>query len=302
MNIEKVFFEATDGMELVGLLHKGDVITNKIIISIHGMTSNCLKQRDDVIAQTVTKENVDFFCFNNRGNGIFNYSSKNINGEYKKQIVGTAFEDVEESYFDICGAILEMKKRGYENIYLQGHSLGCTKVVYTHERLRKENNELIKNIKAIILLSLVDIPKAQKVFLREKYDEVMNIALGNEKQGKLYELMPRYSFIHPISTRTYLRYFRDYENIDFARYYDEEYEYPELNNIKAPLFMRWGNVYEMIEQDAKDLVQMLNTKIKNNIKDINYIDGADHGYTDKYDILAQEILNFIINNADNTCI
>lgn len=293
MNIEKIFFNAIDGLELVGLLHKGENKTNKVVISIHGMTSNCLKKRDDVIATTITKEGFDFFSFNNRGYGIHNYASKILNDNYEKLNIGTAFEDVEESYYDICSAMQEMKNIGYDEIYLQGHSLGCTKIVFTHEKMKKENNELLNNLKGIILLSLVDIPKAQKVYLKDKYDFIMNIALENEKNGEMDAFLPAKSFIHPITTRTYLRYFRDNKNIDFARYYDKDYTYPELNNIDVPLFMRWGNVYELIEQDASELVKMMNEKIKNENKDINYIDGADHGYTDKYDVLANQILKFL---------
>lgn len=296
MNIEKIYFNSTDNLELVGLLHKGNTESKKVVISIHGMTSNCLKKRDDVIAQNVIKEGIDFFSFNNRGNGVYNYATKYFENEFKKINVGTAFEDVEESYYDICGAMKEMvEKYGYQEIYLQGHSLGCTKVVYTFNKMKNEKNPLLNNLKAIMLLSLVDIPKAQKTFLEEKYDTIMDIALLNEKNGKLEELMPKYAFIHPISTKTYLRYFRDNKNIDFAKYYDETYTFPELNNIDVPLFMRWGNVYEMIEQQAPDLVKMMNDKIKNDKKDINFIDGADHGYSEKYDVLAEQILNFLKN-------
>ena len=105
--------------------------------------------------------------------------------------------------------------------------------------------------------------------------------------------MPEESFIHPISVKTYLRYIRDYSDFDFARYNDENYDFKELNNIDVPLFMRWGNVYEMIEQDASDLVNLINNKVKNNKKDINYIDGADHGYNGKEEVLTKQILDFI---------
>ena len=73
MNIEKVYFNAKDGLELVGLLHKGESKTNKIIISIHGMTSNCLKKREDVIARKVTDNEIDYFGFNNRGHNVNAY-------------------------------------------------------------------------------------------------------------------------------------------------------------------------------------------------------------------------------------
>ena len=57
--------------------------------------------------------------------------------------------------------------------------------------------------------------------------------------------------------------------------------------------MRWGNNNEMILQKTDELVQLLNEKIKNDKKDISYIDGADHGYHDKEEILAEQILKFV---------
>ena len=49
----------------------------------------------------------------------------------------------------------------------------------------------------------------------------------------------------------------------------------------------------MIEQAAIELVNLINSKIKNLNKDINYIDGADHGYNGKEDVLAKQIIEFI---------
>ena len=295
MNIEKIFFETEDKAELVGLLHKGEE-TKKVVISIHGMTSDCLKRRDDIIAKNMTKNNIDFFSFNNRGNNVIAYLTKEIGGIYAKQKAGTAYEDVQDSYYDIKSAISEMLKLGYEEIYLQGHSLGCTKIVYTYNKLKQKNEtKYLEAIKGIMLLSLIDIPKAQKVNLGDKYEWMLNYAIEKEKEGKQEELMPNESFIHPLSVRTYLRYFRDNEKIDFARYSDADYTYTELNNINTPLFMRWGTVFEMIEQPASELAELVNSKILNQKKDISYITGANHGYTDKEQEVAEQMLKFIIN-------
>ena len=295
MNIEKIFFETEDKAELVGLLHKGEE-TKKVVISIHGMTSDCLKRRDDIIAKNMTKNNIDFFSFNNRGNNVIAYLTKEIGGIYAKQKAGTAYEDVQDSYYDIKSAISEMLKLGYEEIYLQGHSLGCTKIVYTYNKLKQKNEtKYLEAIKGIMLLSLIDIPKAQKVNLGDKYEWMLNYAIEKEKEGKQEELMPNESFIHPLSVRTYLRYFRDNEKIDFARYSDADYNYTELNNINIPLFMRWGTVFEMIEQPASELAELVNSKILNQKKDISYITGANHGYTDKDLYVAEQLLKFIIN-------
>ena len=60
--------------------------------------------------------------------------------------------------------------------------------------------------------------------------------------------------------------------------------------------MRWGTVFEMIEQPASELAQMLNKKITNSKKDIGYIEGANHGYSQKEQIVADEMLSFLNKN------
>ena len=50
---------------------------------------------------------------------------------------------------------------------------------------------------------------------------------------------------------------------------------------------------EMIKQEPSELVEILNKKIKNDVKDIDYIDGADHGYHGKEEILVDEIRKFL---------
>ena len=57
--------------------------------------------------------------------------------------------------------------------------------------------------------------------------------------------------------------------------------------------MRWGNNKELIMQKADELCDILSNKIQNNRLDIDYIDGANHSYTDKEEILASQICNFI---------
>ena len=258
------------------------------------MTSDCLKRRDDIIAKTMTKNGIDFFSFNNRGHDIMSYLTKQDGRGFGKQKMGTAFEDVQDGYYDIKSAIDVMLEKDYEEIYLQGHSLGCTKIVYTYNKLKKQNEEKYLNvIKAIMLLSLVDIPKAQILSLGDKHQIALEYATQKEVQGAQDDLMPAEFFIHPISVKTYLRYFRDNEKIDFAQYGNTEYDFEELNNIQIPLFMRWGNVFEMIEQPADKLVGIVNSKLHNTRKDINYIDGANHGYSDKEETVAKQILNFL---------
>lgn len=292
--MEQINFLATDGVELTGFLHKTRENTKKIILAVHGMSSNCFKERDTIIAKKANEANIDYFCFNNRGSELCKYINKKIDGKKAKTLGGTSYEDVLDGYEDIVGAILKLKELEYEDIYIQGHSLGSTKTVYTYHELKEDEDELLKNIKGIILLSLIDISKTLQIYLRDKFSTYVKLAEEKESTGLGLELMPRDAFIHPISAKSFLRYAKNNEAINFASY-GEDTELKILNEIDVPLFMRWGNINEMILQNADELIDIVSNIIQNPKKDIDYIDGADHGYTGKEEILAEQIVEFINN-------
>lgn len=291
MQVDLINFYAEDGVLLNGFIAKAN--SKKIVIATHGMSSNCFKCRERIIAEKCLENNISFFGYNNRGSELVKYLKQNKNGNEKKLLGGTSYEIPTDAYFDIKGAICKALELGYNEIYLQGHSLGSTKIVYTYNKLKKEKAEILNNIKGIILLSLVDIPRSLKIYLNSNFNKMLELAEHKEKNNELLDIMPKESFIHPISVKTFLKYARDNEDINFAKYNQKEYDFKELNNIEIPLFMRWGNSNEMIEQPADELVSMLDSKIINNCKDINYIAGADHGYTEKEELLASQIIEFL---------
>lgn len=294
--LEKIYFELEDNVELVGLLHKPENITDEVVVSVHGMQSNCFKKREDILAKEINKAGIAYFAFDNRGANLMCYTkktdgSKIING-------GSVYEDILESYYDIKGAISKMIELGYTKIHLQGHSLGCTKIVYAYNKLKAENYKNYENIKSIILLSLVDLVDLQKHDLGiEKYNKMLEIAIKKEAQKQEMDLMPFDSFDHPISVKSYLRYYRDNAEIDFARFGERDYDFKEINNIEIPLFLRWGET-DLVIQNLDKLIEFLKLKIKNNKLDIGYIKNTDHGYTNKEEVLGKEIVEFIIKNIE----
>ena len=289
--LEKVYFELEDKVELVGLLHKPENTTDEVVISIHGMQSNCFKKREDILAKVINNAGIAYFAFDNRGANLMCYTkktdgTKTLNG-------GSVYEDVLESYYDIKGAIEKMLELGYTKIHLQGHSLGCTKIVYAYNRLKKENYKNLENIQSIILLSLVDLVDLQKYDLGiDKYNKMLELAIEKEARGEEMELMPFDSFDHPISVKSYLRYYRDNQEIDFAKFNDNNYDFKEINNISIPLFLRWGE-NDLVVQKLDELIELLKTKINNPKLDIGYIKNTDHGYTNKEEVLGEEIKKFL---------
>ena len=284
MSKEIIEFCAEDGIILNGYINKSKIKTDKILIETHGMSSNCFKSREKIIAENLEKVNIDTICFNNRGNGIVNFI-KNKNG--RRELGGTALENIEDSYFDILGAIKYAVSLGYKNIYLQGHSLGASKVLYTYIKMKNEKNSDLKYVKGIILLSFVDVSAVINNFTTEK---TILYAENKEKENKELELMPYNSFLCPISVKNYLKYVKMKDTIDPIKL---------LNEVDVPIFMRWGNIRELIEQPAKEHSELINKKIKNDFKDINFIDGANHSYEGKEQILAEEISKFIVKIVKN---
>lgn len=287
----KVYFELEDKVELVGLLHKPENATDEVVISIHGMQSNCFKKREDILSKVINNAGIAYFAFDNRGANLMCYTkktdgTKTLNG-------GSVYEDVLESYYDIKGAIDKMIELGYKKIHLQGHSLGCTKIVYAYNKLKKENYKNLEKIQSIILLSLVDLIDLQKYDLGiDKYNKMLELAIEKEAKGQEMDLMPFDSFDHPISVKSYLRYYRDNEEIDFAKFSNNNYDFKEINNINIPLFLRWGE-NDLVVQNLDELIEFLKAKIKNSKLDIGYIKDTDHGYTNKEEVLGEEIKNFL---------
>ena len=292
--LEKIYFELEDKVELVGLLHTPSIETDEVVISVHGMQSNCFKRREDILAKTINNAGKAYFAFNNRGTELMCYTKKT---DGRKELNGgSVYEDVLESYYDIKGAIEKMIELGYTKIHVQGHSLGCTKIVYTYNRLKKENYKNLDKIQSIILLSFVDVVDLQKYDVgEEKYNKLLEFAIEKEQKGEQMDLMPFDSFDHPISVKSYLRYYRDNKDIDFARFWDTEYDFKEVNNINIPLFLRWGES-DLVIQKLEELIEFLKLKINNQKLDIGYISDTDHGYTDKEEDLGKEIVEFIIES------
>lgn len=289
MKLEKIYFKATDGLELYGLLHLPDNKTSRVVISTHGITSNLFRKREDVIAQEVTKSGIAYLSYNNRGHDLVSTSNRN----QEKILGGSVYEDVLDSYYDVKGAISFAKSLGFQEIILQGHSLGCTKTVYTYHKMIERKDEEISLIKAIILLSPVDIPAVLKFSLGKSFNRAIHYAISQKKKRKELSLMPEGSFICPISVKSFLRYSVDNHEIDFFKYGEKENKLEILNEIKVPLMIRWGNQNELILQNAEILSKELVDKIQNEKKDIGYIDGATHNYAGKEEELAKQIKEFV---------
>lgn len=300
--IEKIYFSATDGIQLFGLLHKNEnnmsqTRTKEVVLSVHGMTSNCLKQRENIFAQEFTKEGIDYFCFNNRGADIITYFDRIKENKLIGRIEsGSAKEVFVDSYCDIKGAICMLLEKGYEIIYMQGHSYGSAKSVYTYYQLKKNKElDILNHIQAVSLLSIVDVPRICRGLLGEKFEVAQKEAMKLVEEGKENVLITREYFLHPISAKNFLFCSEIGGDGDLAPFGAKNPDFTAFDSITCKLFMRWGRERDMILQTPEELEKIVKQNIKNPNLNVGFIEGTGHNYHFKERETAREIINFLKN-------
>lgn len=119
---ELIRFDTSDGRRLSGLLYEPRR-AKSIIIWMHGLGGSIFESdRTNKLAEVFLDRRIAFFPFNNRGAGRY----------------GASIEIIRDCVGDIDGAIREVRRHGYRDITLAGHSTGANKVaVYDHYKARK---------------------------------------------------------------------------------------------------------------------------------------------------------------------
>ena len=129
-------FEATDRVVLHGLLYEPERRTRRAAVWLHGTGGASVfdTSRTNRLARELVSRGIAFFPFNNRGAHVLKRLRK---GETRIE-AGSAHEVLRECVFDINGAARELRRRGYRELYLIGHSTGANKIaVYDHYTKRK---------------------------------------------------------------------------------------------------------------------------------------------------------------------
>lgn len=164
-NGKLVCFANSKNLELIGLLFEPESISNApIIIHIHGNYGNFYNNKFLwYMSKSYTENGFAFLSFNLSAHD-------GLSEGYRKgalDYIGGGVSDYNESLLDINAAINFVQQRGYKRIILQGHSLGCDKILdYV---LNYDSNEY-----KIILLSPVDSYAVQKRWLQLHKNETIS--------------------------------------------------------------------------------------------------------------------------------
>jgi len=290
-----VNFLATDGIKLQGLLYEPLNSKNTIVIHFHGMAGSFYENSFiPIMADYYTKQGISFLSFNNRGHDYICDLEKTSSNKVSALVGGAAYEIIEESEYDIDGAISFVKGLGYTSIILQGHSSGANKIVYCMSKKTID-------VQGIVLISPCDdIGLHIEELGMDKYNELISLAESFIEAGQPEKLMPENTFYdYWLSARTYLDCFNENSAFDTFPYRNDKNKFSMFNKIEKPIFVSFVTDGEFLLQPpeyVKDI--LLQKKSVNAELSFRIIEGASHSYTGKEKELTTSILDWIKNHIN----
>ncbi len=286
MKIKFLRQSTKDKLLLQALLYEPNKKTNKIILHIHGMAGNFYENCFlDSMARIFTQNHWAFMTVNTRGHDfIADFPVVGNQEKYKR--VGNVWEKFEECVLDIEPWIDLVEKEKYENIVLQGHSLGAVKAVYY--LVQKKD----KRISSIILAS----PPDMVGLAEEDKDHKARIRTVKKmiKEGKGEEIIKEKLWDwYYLSANTYIDFGERGNPIDVFNTYDENRQ-SILSKIRVPIFAFFGSKDNATIMPQKNALEIIKKKAKNCPQfDTAVVNDAPHSYFGHEDEVANRIINWL---------
>jgi pimeloyl-ACP methyl ester carboxylesterase len=270
-----VRFEATDGLRLAGLLYEPRRRTRRAIVWLHGTGGASVfeSKRTNVLGRELTRRGFAFFPFNNRGAHIVTRAG------------GMAYERIRDAVPDIEGALRELRRRGFHDITLAGHSTGANKIA-VYDRYKPRNR-----VKRYILLAGGDDTGLLHAQLgARRFEAALTKARAMIRSRRGDEIVPKAIAPLMLSWRAFLDTANpagDYNVFPFAGIG----RFRHARRIRKPALYLYGECDEYID----DLDQAM-AKLAANIGprgEIVVMEGADHGFSDLEREVAAVICDWI---------
>ncbi|HVR39881.1 MAG TPA: alpha/beta fold hydrolase, partial [Thermoanaerobaculia bacterium] len=268
-----VRFEAADGLELPGLLYEPRRATQRVAVFLHGTGGASVfdSRRTNLLAREFLARGIAYFAFNNRGAHVV-----------RKMGLGSAHERIRDCVHEIDGALRELRRRGYRDITLIGHSTGANKIaVYDHYKPRN-------SARRYVLLAGGDdtgLMYAQLGARRFHAALAKARAMIKEKRGDEYvprELSPVlltwrsfYDTANPDGDYNVFPFLEAMRGVRLSRRGRFRY----VKAIRKPTLLLYGENDEYCYDDVRGCVAVLADAIgaRTNFE-LGIVEGADHGF------------------------
>jgi pimeloyl-ACP methyl ester carboxylesterase len=294
LQAELVRIEAGDGLELVGLYAapKGGG-ARQAVLHTHGLAGNFYENRflGDV-CDAVLAKGLAFLATNNRGH---DYRSDNLRGAGLETTYvpgGAALDIFEDCVHDIGGGARFLAERGHEEIYFEGHSLGCSKTVYYLTEIGDAR------CAGLVLISPPEMFGLQEDRARDDpkhaLDKLLEQArtLVDEGRGDAELEVGRDI---PYTAATFVSMFGDRSVTDiFPFRLGRDGDYSRLASIESPMLVTYGDVEEAVSVPVEDAASLVREMAKAAPRVVTRIvRGGNHVYWGHEAELARVIGAFV---------
>lgn len=276
-----------DKLILHGALREPERKTKKLVLHIHGMAGNFYQNKFlEDLAEKLTSSDWAFLSVNTRGHGHISEEKYDTKKE-RYTLIGNYNEKFEDCVLDIKSWIDFAETQGFEKLVLQGHSLGCSKVVYY---LSKTHDNRVDKLILLAPSDMIGITEKWK-----GHKEVLKEAKSMIKEGKGKELLSkRLDEWYHLTAKTYVNFGERGNSIDVFNIYDPKKPSISLARIKLPILALVGSKDWCMVINPIKAMHILRDKAKSCTQfDIAVIEGANHGYDGKEDDMAQILIEWL---------
>jgi esterase/lipase len=258
--------------------------SGRCTIYVHGMTGNFYSSSIFyALSKELSAHGMASFAINTRGHDIL--CGIKTEGMSHGGLHGTAVEDFEGCVEDIGAAVSAMKKLGYREITLCGHSTGCQKIV--HYMFRSKN----KNISRLVLIS----PADDFAITKEKYGKALEakvslarrlIASGKGKDSN-----------HEFEGYSPMRFLSIADNgSPEASIFDYSGSMSEYSSIDTPMLVILGGSEEWMRYKVSHYRKILEERSGSKEMLFAAISGANHSFDGRLAALSRRATSYILHD------
>jgi pimeloyl-ACP methyl ester carboxylesterase len=263
------FVRTEDGLELEGaLIRPASVPSRAVVIWIHGGTEKFSNRHYIDIGREVARRGCTFISGNTRGHDLAAVFSK---GE-DIQVAGSAWERMEEAPLDIAPWVDLATELDAGPIFLAGHSLGASKVVFYGAQ--RADSRLRGVIAASPVVSFASLP------------ERLVLAQQMVAEGRGEELLPHLVGSPPwniVSAQTIAG-----RGPILERAFQAGGERPWIADIRCPILAFYGTN----EEEASEQLDVIREAAAG-LCETQLIQNADHSYVGRQREVSRQMVGWI---------
>lgn len=273
-----------DHLSLFGLLAETNQ-RKQILIHIHGTASGFYAEEfEQQFFEQLPAMGCSVLFTNNRGGFVMESWQKS----------GAALEKFEDCVLDIDAWIEYALSLGYEEIILQGHSLGTEKVVYYMEKGKYANR-----VSAVSLLGFSDSFGSQQRFLKtitvDPMIEAQQLVANGKGEQFIQNPWNSHAGVLPQSAESYINFFSDGSELSKALPLRQGKDLVYFQRIQVPILGVIGDQDPWTVIPVSETVELL--RKENALAEVVTIPDCNHSFEGKQKELVDAVRTFILKKS-----